>query len=347
MLIKQACNEIITQTGPMGGFPAVFGLLGSDWMMLSVLALLVSLLMLSLAYIFANFLRNQPLLAWTKFEMFQIFATALILSMTYMAVVTTCSLDMGFLDDGSGSYLGKSMYDIIEDYFGTLKSTGALLFGYLMIVVRIIGVVSGITYLSNPIGLGMDDSPMQSLGQLNTIVFYMMSGFSTSYLLIGIQMRIVDYMGYAALYYLLPFGIFFRAFEPTRNFGGTLIGLSMTFFLFYPVILVFNDRLLRGPLQEQGVVLSAAETGMQTTIGSGNPDTSESPSQAFGTPTAATDLVGGISSGLIFALKPLMLYFIAAVILPALSFIVLVETARSLTRLLGEEIDVSNLTRMI
>jgi len=344
MLMEQACNEIVA---PSGGFPAVFGLLGSDWMALSVLALLTSLLMLSLAYVFANFLRNQPLLAWTKFEMFQIFATALILSLTYMAVVTTCSLDMGFLDDGSGSYASKSMYEIINDYFGTLKRTGALLFGYLMIFVRIIGVMSGITYLSNPIGLGMDDSPMQSLGQLNTIVFYMMSGFSTSYLLIGIQMRIVDYMGYAALYYLLPFGVFFRAFEPTRNFGGTLIGLSLAFFLFYPIIIVFNDRLLRGPLQEQEAILMAAETGMQGTIGTGNPDTSESPAQAFGTPTSARELVGGVSSGLLFALKPVMLYFVAAVVLPAISFIVLVETTRNLTRLLGEEIDVSNLTRMI
>jgi hypothetical protein len=42
-----------------------------------------------------------------------------------------------------------------------------------------------------------------------------------------------------------------------------------------------------------------------------------------------------------------MLYFIAAVVLPVINFAVLAEVARALTHLLGEEIDISNLTRMI
>jgi len=46
-------------------------------------------------------------------------------------------------------------------------------------------------------------------------------------------------------------------------------------------------------------------------------------------------------------MKPIMVYFIAAVMLPVINFIVLVEIARSATGFLGDEIDVSNLTRLI
>jgi hypothetical protein len=46
-------------------------------------------------------------------------------------------------------------------------------------------------------------------------------------------------------------------------------------------------------------------------------------------------------------MKPAMLYVMAAVILPVINFAILVEIARSLTSMLGEDLDVSNLTRMI
>jgi hypothetical protein len=38
---------------------------------------------------------------------------------------------------------------------------------------------------------------------------------------------------------------------------------------------------------------------------------------------------------------------VAAIVLPVINFIVLVEIARGFTALLGEEVDVSNLTRLI
>ena len=58
-------------------------------------------------------------------------------------------------------------------------------------------------------------------------------------------------------------------------------------------------------------------------------------------------LVGGLATGTIFILQPAMLYFMAAVALPILDFIVLVEITRAATKFLGDELDVSNLTRLI
>ena len=55
----------------------------------------------------------------------------------------------------------------------------------------------------------------------------------------------------------------------------------------------------------------------------------------------------GITGGFLFLIKPLMLYVIAAVVLPVINFIVLVEITRGATSFLGDEIDVSNLTRLI
>jgi hypothetical protein len=42
-----------------------------------------------------------------------------------------------------------------------------------------------------------------------------------------------------------------------------------------------------------------------------------------------------------------MFYIMAAVVLPIINFAVLVEITKGLTKIMGEELDVSNLTRLI
>ena len=166
--------------------------------------------------------------------------------------------------------------------------------------------------------------------------------------------------GFAALFYLYPFGVFFRAFEPTRLFGGTLIGLSLSFFLFYPVILVFNDYIVRGPTGTEGFLAPVQqeleqaidEAELKSNPASGqlpvtDKDSVETGGPALSDPATRDTLVENVSYGLLFLLRPLLLYFIAAVVLPIINFIVLVEITRGITRLFGEEVDVTNITRMI
>jgi hypothetical protein len=192
------------------------------------------------------------------------------------------------------------------------------------------------------------------MGQINSVLFLVIGGFFTSVLMLWVQMRIMDYMAIASIFYLFPFGIFFRAFEPTRKFGGTLMGIAMTFFLFYPIVIIFNEYVMTDQIEsvtaETATALQNAEGN--SAAGAGGPQAAKEAKDKHdefkggGVPNAA-DLSLSVSNGAIFVLKPVMLYVIAAVVLPVINFIILVEVARALTAQLGEEVDVSNLTRMI
>jgi len=176
-------------------------------------------------------------------------------------------------------------------------------------------------------------------------------------LLLELQMRALDYLAFACIGYLFPMGIFFRCFEPTRSFGGTLLGLSIALFLFYPIIMVFNDSLLYGAIEDLQTTTVKGLVLADSNIQSGNATNAQNAgSLATGTVTAPTPSGGTAwyedawqfaSGGLLSLLKPVLIYFVAAVALPLINFIVLVEIARGATAFLGDELDVSNLTRMI
>ena len=356
-------------------FPGSFGILGASWLGLTGLALLSSLFILVLVYMFANFLRNQQLLSWTKFELFQILGTAVIVLFVAFAIVPgMCSFDMSFLGSGQtpNPYIGPgghpmNMYDIVDNYFSRVESVGYLIFGYMMYMVRIVNLIARMTWTSNPLGIGSTDSPLEAASQINSIFFLMFSGYVTSFLLLQFQMRMLDYLSVAVLWYLFPFGIFLRAFEPTRTFGGMLIGLSIAIFLFYPIIMVFNSYIIDQTGMENGLqqtAKSAADYANSQVTGGNLPNGTGAESLS---PKNLTDNAGqtqlnpltgqalsnmdvlsnGITGGVLFLLKPIMLYAIAAVVLPVLNFIVLVEIVRGSSAFFGEEIDVSNLTRLI
>jgi len=360
-LALTACTPII---GAGATFPNVFGVLAGDWKVLTFLALLCSLLALTLIYIFANFLRNQGLLTWCKFELFQALGTATIFIFILVWATGMCEFKMNFLNDpargidygdGTAGNPYKNMYAIVDSYFDTLKNLGYVLFSYAMYISKIITFWQKVTYFSSPLGLGVTDNPLDSLGQLNSVLFFMISGFATSFLLLDLQRRMMEYMAYAALYYFLPFGIFFRGFEPTRGAGGALIGISLAFFLFYPVTLTFNDYMTRSTFTSvYGELDQAAVTATNSINGGGlnkeedaknnlnQVDINQQSGQAN-----TQSMISGLSSATIFLIKPVALYMIAAVVLPVINFIVLVEITRGLTKLMGDELDVSNLTRLI
>lgn len=346
-LADAACTPILN-----GNFPGVFGILGGSWLNLTLLALLSSLLILIAVYLFASFLRNQQLLTWTKFELFQIFGTAVILIFSIVWLVGICTFKMDFLSNPASNidYSGKTLYTIVDEYFGRLETIGLVLFGYMMYVAKIIAFLQKVTYFSNPLGLGMTDNPLDSLGQINSIIFFAVSGFITSYMLLGLQMRIMEYMAMAITYYMFPFGIFFRAFEPTRGFGGALIGISLAFLLFYPVAIVFNDYIMRSTANQAESELAGAmnrgKAAVENNILPNEKDMLENVGD-FADPDKFGDMMAGVGSGTVFIIKPLAFYVIAAVILPVLNFIVLVEITKGLTKIMGEELDVSNLTRLI
>ena len=347
-----AANQSVTPT--VGGT-----VLGSEWLLLSVLALVVSTLALSLLYMLASFLRNTALITWTKFELFQVFGTVAILVFFGTTIAGVCAFDMSWLDPHddvlhpNGRYTPvtpgetTNMYTIIDNYFDKLQELGYLIFGYIMYISKILTYLSRLTMLSSPLGVGSNENPLETMGQLNSLIFVMLSGFITSFLMLQLQMRMLDYLALACLNYLFPFGIFLRCFEPTRSFGGTLLGLSIALFLFYPILMVFNDYIMYSQISdlaaEQERLIQGADgkvVSESTGIGGSVAETGG----IFGNINSFSELV---ADGVLLFVKPVMVYFIGAVVLPVINFIVLVEIARGATAFRGDELDVSNLTRLI
>ena len=341
-----ACDPV--KAGQLGGM-----LLGGDWLSLSILALVVSTLALALLYMFASFFRHPQLITWTKFELFQVFGTAVIAVFFGITLWGACSFDMSFLD--SGRYVAvahgqtTNMYVIIDNYFDKLEDAGYYVFFLVAVVTKYFAFVSGVTMYSAPLGIGSNERPLESLGQMNSLIFIALSGFTTSFLMLQLQMRMLDYLAFACIGYLFPMGIFFRCFEPTRSFGGTLLGISVSLFLFYPIIMVFNDYLMYSQIDDLTNSSKAALAGSEGKIGAGSGLTGQNMADNMGNLNGAyfNTFSEGITGGFLFLIKPLMLYVIAAVVLPVINFIVLVEITRGATAFLGDEIDVSNLTRLI
>jgi len=329
-------------------------MLGSDWLALSVLALVVSTLALALLYMFASFFRHPQILTWAKFELFQVFGTAVIMVFFASTIFGACTFDMGLLDQ---KYKGINMYQIIGDYFSKLEKAGYLIFTYIMYISKILTFLSRTTVLSAPLGVGSNENPLETMGQINSLLFVMLSGFVTSFLLLQLQMRMLDYLAFACLGYLFPLGIFFRCFEPTRSFGGTLLGLSISLFLFYPIIMVFNDYLINGnngPLDNLTKWQADTNNKINSNLQSGDDPTDPHTYMAqvrgiwnLSDPNTYDTFAGRLSDGLLFFVNPILMYFVAAVVLPVINFIVLVEITRGNTAFLGDELDVSNLTRLI
>ncbi|MCX8195058.1 MAG: hypothetical protein N3G22_03060 [Candidatus Micrarchaeota archaeon] len=339
-----------------------FGVLGLGWASLVAVALLSSLMMLVLIHMFALAMRNQQIAVWSKFELYQVLATAVLVVFTTGAIVVgMCTFDMSFLGEGMtpNPYIDSatgnklSMYQIVDKYFGRMEEIGALLFGYMTYVVKTLNFIAKVMWTASPIGVGSSETPLESLGQLNNLMFLMVSGYVVSYLLFLLQARMLEYLAVATLYYMYPFGVFFRAFEPTRLFGGTLIGLSIALFLFYPIIIVFNHYIMYAPMQDmeselKGSLSKANQPQNQLEIKYA--DREDEIKKEFEKLKNEGELglfSGGISGSVLFLLKPVMFYFIGAVVLPVINFIVLVEITRGITRLYGDEIDITNLTRLI
>ena len=352
-LATLACQQIPPTEAALK--TAGFGILGTSWLELTVMAMVVSLLILALIYMFGNFLRHQQLIAWTRFELFQVFATAMVVMIFIIVLFGACNFDMSILDKSVGSrYIdpltghGLNMFEVTDIYFAALRQLAYLLTDYMMIFGSTVAFLANVTWISNPIGVGSTETPLQSFGQLNNILFLLVSGFVISVMLQIMQQKMLEYIAVAVLWYMFPFGVFFRAFEPTRPFGGTLIGLSIALLFFYPLMLTLNDYVIYAPAasatSDLTAVLHNANSNTPNLQNGGNvldqlPNLKD--------PTERNNLVSGLSGSMFFLLRPVSVYFFAAIILPVINFIVLVEITRALTRLLGEEIDVSNLTRLI
>jgi len=191
--------------------------------------------------------------------------------------------------------------------------------------------------------------------------------------LIMIQMELLRYIQFGMLNILLPVGVICRCFGPLRDFGGALMGIAMALFVFYPFVYAVNfavvlpgqgdtaylldeiavqnelDRVSEGMLIDQ---MNLQELGHIKARLNPDPGVTDRYERAYGVLSGVSDVWYQITIMLDLVAFGWLSFnashvIIGVLLLPILNFIIIITAARELSRFLGEEVDVSNLTRMI
>jgi len=209
---------------------------------LSFIGILISSFILTIIYMFAIMISSDLLKGIVKKEG-QNLVVSLILIILFIPLFLVIN---GFVDEQKYNFFGteqktihKEAFDFAQYNFKKL-STGFIGVQY---VTAWISVYSGSPISIRPMGLlGFDVDLRQGtnhivtfLQNLNKLVFAGMGLWS-------VVMFILCFMRIEFLSILFPFGVFFRSFTVTKGFGSILIAISLSFYIFFPV-LVFMDEI--------------------------------------------------------------------------------------------------------
>jgi hypothetical protein len=138
---------------------------------------------------------------------------------------------------------------------------------------------------------------------------------------------VLRYISGGFLLFYLPLGLALRSVSITRPLGSTLVAISLTLYIFYPLMLVLNSMIfpsIAGNIPDLGPYSNEQYMGGLEVI-----------YRSYDAPSMDS-LVRWTAYS-----------FFGAIFLPAVDFVIIVALARETGHLLGEEIDISRLSQMV
>jgi len=332
----------------------------SSWYALSAIGIVVSGFVIGIAYMIGVWLGNPGLTARAKNEIYQTLATLFILACAVGFAAFACNADL------SGLGVSGTVYGAAESYISWIASKSMHALERMIYLAKVWGIFGSIGMGISISGMGISFSPFSGFFGLVNILNLLMSTLLILSFTVAAQYVVLKFAIEGFIGYLLPAGLVCRCFPFTRDFGGALIALSVGFALFYPFLFAMDWMVVGQP-------------SSSTIPGS---DFSEGPlieSLVIFTTTVVAESVitGGILSVLgiqltypiidLYSLLRLIVeiaitfldwmvqaafiptseLLIGGLFLPALNGIILVAVVRDLSRALGEEVDITTLTRMV
>ncbi|NYZ75746.1 hypothetical protein H0N98_00665 [Candidatus Micrarchaeota archaeon] len=285
-----------------------------------------------LVYVVGFALNHQKAIIWAR-EQMQEAVFAMLITMFVIGFVSfLCTLDLNSLGLG-GACLGGATTNFIDAAFCSLSSMYLTLMQGLLLVIALnsaMAAAATFTIGFAPGGVGTVFTPLAVLGEVANSFVPASIVLVTSAVLTMTQMVLVK-MSASIFVALFPIGVILRSFGATRGFGGGLIAIALGFLLFYPFLVVLFYGSVGGNM------------GISDAITQDYSSLSDSFSSAGPSPGDA-NWFGGILSPLVgFIGKAIM----GAIFIPLLMFMILIVSIKGLSAALGEEVDVSNLTRLI
>jgi len=209
---------------------------GPNWLLLSGIVLMGSVLMIALAYMAGSALSSPKIIAWAKEGLFQTAASALIIAGFVVFGLT--------IDTTLSAVTGRPNVTLIDngmDYAKVIESTILSNFLTLNVMNIAIGVFGNmqINLRAGGFGLSFSLAPMfrPILDALGLLVNFMMAAlwewFAQLFLLCFIKQQMLTVF--------MPLGIILRAFPITRSAGGAIIAIAVGLYFVYPFMLTVNQ----------------------------------------------------------------------------------------------------------
>lgn len=335
---------------------------------LSFLALAATAAVVALAYMGGKIAESPRVLTWCKGEVWQVFVSGALVAAVYIAIGMFCistPADLaGFFRQGAAAQedimhsFGESegMYAAAQTYLERLASYTK---GVIVEVRYNMGVYelrSGIqefrcTLFCFIASLGESYAPHGGESTYPSLLGNTLSIGTVALLSVLFQLFLLMYIENGLFLLFLPFAIVMRSVPFMRGFGGALIALVVSLYILYP-FMIYVDGVVMPPAAAQLGVGIENRMGpgvgeIAPLLGSVNNDP-QGGGEDILTQNAYSMGERRERRGSMPELITLAsIVFIAGVFAPALNFIVIAAVARELSRVIGEELDISRLGQMV
>jgi len=362
---------------------AVLGTTGSggfiSWMGLSALALMTSTVILAFMYIWSVLFKNPQMTGMVKMEVYEVFVTFFILAIVTMIIGSLSTLTVGtFFPSGllPPDLPGNTnIYEAAESYFLKVKEEmlGWIELGYVFNIFA--DQLASTTPYTKPFSVGFVSTPFAGIGApIKQMLNHSLIGLIIAYVVNYAQYFTLLFSINVFMKYYLPLGVFLRCFTPTRKIGGSIIAATIAFLIVFPILATLGYMIFYssdGPMLSFSSFVGLTDTGsfmggfltdlsedMYNMIYSDDPSsTNPSLLETFGNIVffplyAITKIVETLFGTLFFlalgfSAGILGRAFLIGYIVPTFNILILVQATKGLSKTIGEEIDISSLTRLI
>jgi len=368
-----SADQIVHNAGSIpqatGAFAAFVQFLGG-WEAAAGLALMVSAILLAMIYMFSVLFRNDGLRNYVKVELSELVVTCILIAFIVAGVHAAADLKFSFiLPSGASSGISNDLtiYNMTESYFLETDQAMAQWLELNYIMGAYLDTMASATPYARSLGIGIVAAPLAGLASpFKQLIYNMSTALAVAFIINYAQLAVYLFALAASLHYYIPLGVILRSFTPTRRVGGALIGIGLTFLFMFPVLYSFNYVMFYN--QDAGPMVTFSSFLKQQMSWSG-PGDSTSLFEKFrvynkdkfsggfidfmseglsGIGKMLTSMIGSFFTLImVLPLSVIGRAFALGFILPAFNTLLLIQSAKYLSRAIGEEVDISPLTRLI
>ena len=335
--------------------------------LLSFFALLAASLFVALAYMLGKAIESPRISTWCKTEVWQVFASAIIVVGIYAALTLFCvatpaqigPIALGLEEGDYENVMQRSfgdgqdgMYDATQIYLENLASYAKGVVTAVRYNMGAYELRSGVQQYQCEVfcllaGAGTSFAPKGGEASHISLLGNLLSISTIALLSILFQLFLLLYIKGGMFLVFLPLAIVVRSLPFMRGFGGAMIALVLALYMMYPVMLYVDGLVFPNAAAQIMPALPNRIVGEQyisPLLGSvqfGRSGENALERNAYAEwENRELDVVPDI-------IRLVAILFIAGVFAPALNFIVIAAVAREISRVLGEEVDISRLGQML